>query len=151
MHLKYIFLLWVLLLSFAQVPGKLEGKYVPVIGNISVSFDSNMDLDDRTSNIYLSYDKFRDSCSFRSAKFYLFDENKEGDNQYMLMNTVYNGYENVRFAGRYDNVGPWFVRASQEDLQNMSVVLRHRCHIYYEVITRIRIRDGVMVEVKPYE
>lgn len=150
MHLKYILLLWILFLSFAYVPGKMEGKYFPVIGNITVTTDSNRDLDDRTSNIFLSYDKFRD-CSFRSAKFYLFDENKDGDNQYMLMNTVYNGYENVRFSGRHNNVGPWFVRASAEDLQNMSVVIRHSCSIYYETITRIRVRDGEIVEIKPYE
>jgi len=151
MDFRYILILWVLLFAFAQVPGRLEGQYFPVLTDISVTLEEDGDGDPNTTNIFLNFNKERDSCALRTTRFYLYDVNEEEYSQFALMDARFMGYEQVRFAGRYDGVGPWYVRASKEDLANMSIVLRHKCHIYYETITRVRIRDGVIRRISAYE
>lgn len=140
---KRIFaLVVVLFVCFANVPGTFEGKQIPVIDDMSIAV---MPISEDRSEIYLDFTKIR-NCSFRKVEFYMNDSNGDA-----LINTKvsahYLGPVTTRWAGRHSGVGPWAVYAPAADLQDMTVIIYHRCHSVYQTITKYRLADGAVTRL----
>lgn len=142
--LKFIAVLWILLLSFANVPGKMEANFMPVIEDLSYSV-SESTYEPNASDMYFNFEKLRPECAFKRIDFFLYGEDSEGNYQNVTMRSIYKGSEAVRFKGRHDGVGPWVIMVPPEDLNNLSMSVRHRCHVLFDTITVIRIRNGEVV------
>ena len=142
--LKVVAILWVLLLSFANVPGKMEASLMPTIDDFSYSI-SKSKYEPHASDMYINFDKLRSECDFKRIDFFLYGEDDEGNRQNVSMRSIYKGSEKVRFEGRYDGVGPWVLMAPPEDMNDLTIIVVHRCHVLFDTITQIKIRNGKVV------
>lgn len=140
-ELKFLMAAWIIVLAYAEVPGLMEAKYIPVIDNFTTQIIEHED--GKTSDIFLGFDKLRPDCEFRSIQFYMRDEHEDSPEvQYIRLRTVFGGQEQGRWEGRHDAVGPWTVRASAADLVQLVVRINHRCHLGYETITKYQVTAG---------
>lgn len=139
---KILLILWCLIFTTSELPGKIESRLLPVVENFEYVYE-----DDATgefeSNIYLAFMKLRDDCSFNKIEFFLY-ENVDGNVQMPRIKSTYLGEEKARYSGRHF-AGPWSVNATLEQLQNMNVKVYHRCHFAFDTITTFKIRDGVAI------
>lgn len=140
--LKILLILWCLILTTSEVPGKIESNLFPVVENFDYIYE-----DDETgkyqSNIYLAFMKLRDECSFNKIEFFLY-ENVNGTGQMPRIESTYLGEEKARYVGK-QFAGPWSVNASLEQLQNMNIKVYHKCHIGFDTITTFKVRDGEVI------
>lgn len=140
-ELKFLLAAWILFLAYAEVPGRMEAKYFPVMDSFSTSIVEH--ADGKSSDIYLNFDKLRGECAFRSVQFFMRDESADSPEvQYILLRTAFAGQEQGRWEGRHDAVGPWTVRASEAELVQLVVRFNHRCHNGFETITRYQVTAG---------
>lgn len=145
MKLRNITILWVILfLFFSTLPGRIEGIYIPVVEDFSVTIQPSQ-FEKNASDIYVSFDKTRPSCEFRSLSFFLHGKDKNGYEQRVRMRSSFKGEESVRFSGKHEGVGPWIIMKNPSKLQDMSIVVEHDCHGLYNTITKIKIENGVYV------
>lgn len=136
---------WVVFLAFINAPGRSEGKFFPIMTNFSYEVSETVDVD--ASNVFLSFDKIRSDCAFRGVGFYL-NEMQDGEvAQTVKLHAKFLGKEQGRFAGSHAGVGPWQIRATPEQLQNITIVFNHRCHAGFETITRYKILDGKVEKI----
>ena len=120
--------------------GRFEGKINPVFDGFSHSVSQ---IDDSSSKLYFDFNKLRSECAFRSVEFFIV-ENRDTDHEQVLqVSGQFMGKEMARYAGFQERVGPWLIRADAEQLQDMFIIFRHRCHATFYTITRYNIKDGV--------
>ena len=131
---------WIVFLSFVNVPGRVEGKYFPVITDLNYRIVS---VEDSLTNIYLDFEKLRSECVFRSIEFYLYEMIDGEMKPTIKLDAEFIGKEQGRLSGFHKGAGPWAVRATVNQMQNVSVIIRHRCHgLGFQTITRYRVIDG---------
>ena len=132
--------IWIVFLSFIDVPGRVEGKYFPVITDLDYRIAS---VEDSQTNIYLDFEKLRNECVFRSVEFYLYEMIDGEMEPTIKLDAEFMGREQGRLSGFHKGVGPWAVRATVNQMLNVSVIIRHRCHgLGWQTITRYRVLDG---------
>lgn len=140
--LKLLLVLWCLIFAFSETPGKIEANLIPVVGEFEYIIE-----DDATgkyeSNIYLSFMKLRDECSFSKIEFSLYEE-KDGTVQMPRIKSVYLGEEKARYIGKHF-AGPWSVNATVEQLKNINIKVYHSCHFAFDTITTYEIRNGKVI------
>lgn len=137
-----VLIVWVAILGIilANGMGRFEGKFIPIFDNFNYTVAQ---IDEDSSNLYLNFQKLRSECAFRSIEFFIVENRGTELEQTLQVTGLFKGREQARFAGQHDGVGPWEIRASKEQLQDMYVLFRHRCHAGFFTVTRYDIRDGV--------
>jgi len=142
-NLKLIFVIWMFLLLISELPGKIETKLFPIVTNFEYVLKES-DNEDYETDMFLSFDKKRSSCSFYDIEFYMVEENLDTI-QKPKIRSVYRGRETTRYAGIHF-AGPWSINANIEELQNVDVKVYHDCHFTWKSVTEFSIRNGKVLK-----
>ena len=88
---KLVLLVWLFIIIKGNVPGRIEGKYFPVIENFVVSVQPS-EYEKDASDVFIEFDKNRKECAFDDINFYAYDKTGE-EEQIITLHSVFKGEE----------------------------------------------------------
>ncbi|QCO57445.1 hypothetical protein EOK75_17170 (plasmid) [Pseudorhodobacter turbinis] len=116
--------IWLLIFTFNNLFGMLEGKFMPVVENFTIMTTAN-------SEVFGTYDKVR-NCTLDGSKWYYTE-----DNDRIPARLESTGFTQNRKIGFY-SYGPWKISIEEELIEDHSYILvTHKCHPLWNTVTKL--------------
>jgi hypothetical protein len=130
-----------------QIPGKIEGHFSPVIENFVVSHTEPSDKEFGSIVIFGTFDKIR-NCSFENIEARLTKTNDQGKTIKTKINVVFEERDKVRFIGQDNGYGPWRLKVTPSEVQDLEFIAEHSCHPLWKTVTVATLTDNFLGDIK---